>query len=194
MALPLCFINTIGWDFLFIVASLLALFIAPPFIEFFPISKTKYKKYISKSLIPRTSINLKTILLSIILILLLKTAVTSLFNTPFQGFSHILCSLDAVTLGPIAEELFFRGVVLSLLLLFFNRYLENKNAETALGLIISSLLFVLVHGNFAPEQILLKFFGGTIFGYAYLANDRNITAPILVHLAGNLFVLLMTIV
>ena len=77
-------------------------------------------------------------------------------------------------LGPVLEELFFRGKVLTAI--------QDKGGTTR-AIIISALLFGITHMN--PVQFISAMCLGLLCGYVYtITND--IKAPIIIHIANNL--------
>jgi membrane protease YdiL (CAAX protease family) len=87
-------------------------------------------------------------------------------------FSLIHCAI----LGPILEELFFRGILLNQ---FSKRYSRLK------ALFISSLLFTGAH--FRLEGILILFLSGMVFGHIYL-KSKSIISSITAHCLLNIFI------
>lgn len=78
--------------------------------------------------------------------------------------------LLAVTLGPIAEELLFRG------------YLQQK-----IGIILSSAVFALLHyGYGSASEIIAAFSISIILGYE-IKKNKNVIPCILAHAFYNLF-------
>lgn len=84
--------------------------------------------------------------------------------------------INAVIIGPILEELFFRGILLNRL----KRFSVNKR------LIISSIIFGMVHLEWALVIAIIGYF----LGYVYL-KTRSLVTPIILHSAINLFVFLV---
>ncbi|HUM46150.1 MAG TPA: CPBP family glutamic-type intramembrane protease [Chitinophagales bacterium] len=89
----------------------------------------------------------------------------------------------AVILAPVAEELFFRG-----LLLF---RLEQFQINRHVAIVIQACLFVLAH-NFTYENTTLSnigvvqsFIDGTLYGYAKY-HTKSLYTPIAMHMTGNL--------
>lgn len=88
--------------------------------------------------------------------------------------------LSAVIIGPIVEELIFRKSIFGLI--------KNQNV----ALVTSSLIFGAIHliseTSLAVALIngISYFTMGAIFGYIYIKNDKNIIAPIAVHILVNL--------
>lgn len=95
-----------------------------------------------------------------------------------QSQSINLLFLSVVFLIPVAEELFFRGVLLE----FLNRVSDRTKAK-----IISSILFALVHP--------LKYFPAVIFSAIILCklnqNNESIDKSIVAHALNNLLTLLI---
>lgn len=96
----------------------------------------------------------------------------------------IFMILSAVIMGPIVEELIFRKSIIGL-------FKSNK-----MGLIVSSVLFGSIHLIGEPSILaalvngISYFVMGFIFGYIYLKNNKNIMAPIAVHILSNLISIL----
>lgn len=86
----------------------------------------------------------------------------------------------AITIaGPILEEIVFRKIIFGSLYKRFN---------FAVGLIVSSLLFAVVHQDFS--HLLIYFVMGAIFAFLYVKTNR-IIVPILAHVAMNSFVVIV---
>lgn len=92
----------------------------------------------------------------------------------------IFIILSAVIIGPIVEELVFRKSIFGLI--------KNQNV----ALVVSSIIFGAIHltAETSITTALINgvsyFTMGAIFGYIYLKNDKNIMAPIAVHILVNL--------
>ncbi len=93
---------------------------------------------------------------------------------------EIILSILVYSIVAIAEEAIFRGYILRNFMISFNKYI---------ALIISSLLFSLVHG-FNPNIDLFSFFNlilaGILLGISYIYT-KNLWFPIALHLSWNLF-------
>jgi uncharacterized protein len=93
-----------------------------------------------------------------------------------SGDSILWLSIITVALiGPVLEEVIFRGVILKGLL---GRYSPLK------AIVVSSLLFGLVHLN--PWQFAGAFGTGIICGWIYWKTN-NLILPIIMHISSNLF-------
>ena len=94
------------------------------------------------------------------------------------GFTKYEMLFLAVILAPIVEELFFRGIILSQLLLVF-----NKNQWVAI--VVGGLFFGAIHSE--PSQILFNCIVG--IGYCFLYwKTKNITITMFCHCMQNLIV------
>ena len=98
------------------------------------------------------------------------------FHLPLPKTSTSLLLYFAVggVIGPIAEEIFFRGILYG----FFRRW------GVFSAVILSTLLFVLPHltaGSVPITQVV----GGIVFAAAY-EKERNLLTPITIHCLGNL--------
>lgn len=94
-------------------------------------------------------------------------------ETAQAGSTTISMMLYAGFIGPFAEEFIYRGYTM--------RSLENTGAGKGYALIISSLLFGIMHAN--PTQSVFAFFAGMVFGYT--AMEYGIIWSILLHIANN---------
>jgi membrane protease YdiL (CAAX protease family) len=100
----------------------------------------------------------------------------------------IFIVLSAVFIGPIVEELIFRKSIFGLI----------KNQKFAL--VLSAVIFGAIH--LTSEASLIEalingisyFTMGVIFGYIYLKNNKNIIAPIVIHILVNLVSVVASII
>jgi membrane protease YdiL (CAAX protease family) len=84
--------------------------------------------------------------------------------------------LGALIVAPVLEEIVFRNILLNSLL---------NNYRKKISIIISSLVFGLIHGS--PFQIIFTTVIGLFLGIIY-AKEKNIAYAIIVHFFANLFV------
>ena len=85
-------------------------------------------------------------------------------------------------IGPIAEEVFFRGVLYG----FFRKW----GAPAAV--ILSTLAFVLAHPVF-PAIPVTQIVGGILFAVAYEV-EKNLMVPITIHVSGNMAIFALSLV
>ena len=81
----------------------------------------------------------------------------------------------AVIMAPIFEEIVFRGII--------QKGLINKGMNPATAIIISSVVFGLVHGN--PWQFVGAVLLGCVLGFVY-HRTKSLLLPILLHAFNNL--------
>jgi membrane protease YdiL (CAAX protease family) len=104
--------------------------------------------------------------------------ISGLFRMQLPSDSNRLVNflLVGVLIGPIAEEIFFRGILYG----FFRKW----GVPTAI--LLSTLLFVLSHtqtsGSIIPVTQLI---GGILFAISYEV-EKNLLVPITIHCLGNL--------
>jgi len=84
-------------------------------------------------------------------------------------------------LGPITEEIFFRGIIYG----FLRRW------GAVIAIIFSTLIFIFTHpmGSSIPVTQLV---GGIVFAVAY-ETEQNLMVPITIHCLGNLAIFSLTI-
>ena len=99
------------------------------------------------------------------------------FNTEmgaFENGDYIWMLLEVSIIGPMVEELLFRGLVF--------HFVERDTGKEGVAIFISALLFGIWHGIFV--QGVYTFLIGLVLGYLY-AKTRNIIWPYLVHFVNN---------
>lgn len=84
--------------------------------------------------------------------------------------------------GPIAEEVFFRGILYG----FFRRW------GVLVALVLSTLLFVLIHLISHLFLPVTQVIGGIVFALAYEVED-SLLAPITIHALGNLAIFTLSL-
>lgn len=152
--------------------------------------KTKSEKNI-KWLIAIFIINIILTALATIPISIISPEYESLnSNNIFEAIKIIPAPLILISLGilgPMVEEIIFRGILVGKL---------KKYIPTAICVIISSVLFMLIHIHiFTIEEFLyyLPFiFTGIVYSILFVKNE-NITLPMILHVLNNFFALLMAI-
>ena len=104
--------------------------------------------------------------------------VTALFRMqlPSESSRLIAFLLAGALIGPIAEEIFFRGILYG----FFRKW------GIPAAVILSTLLFVLPHSHTSGLAIpVTQLIGGILFAVAYEI-EKNLLVPITIHSLGNL--------
>ena len=96
---------------------------------------------------------------------------------PSSASQVVLLFIVGGLIGPIAEEMFFRGVVYG----FFRRW------GVLPALLISTGVFVLIHLLVRPMQgfAIVQAIGGVVFAVSYEL-EKNLLVPITIHCLGNL--------
>lgn len=105
---------------------------------------------------------------------------TNLFDD--SGVNIIVSLICAGIIGPILEELIFRGIV-------YNRLKEITNIKKSK--IITGLMFGIFHGNII--QFIYAFLFNIVLTKSY-DKDNNILNPIIIHVSANSIVTLMLFV
>ena len=98
-------------------------------------------------------------------------------NLVGNTFSLAISLLIAWTLAAFGEEMVYRGYLMNRFAFLFG---ENRTGWV-LALIVTSVLFGLVHLYQGPSGMISTGFSGLVFGLAYLANGRNLWAPTVAH-------------
>jgi len=101
---------------------------------------------------------------------------------PPGGNDLVLLFAVGGLLGPVAEELFFRGVLYG----FFRRW------GVPAAVLLSSLIFVLSHPTSHGIR-LTQAVGGIIFAIAYEV-ERSLLVPITIHVLGNLAIFSLSLI
>jgi membrane protease YdiL (CAAX protease family) len=88
----------------------------------------------------------------------------------------------SVFIGPVAEEVFFRGIIYG----FFRRW------GIIAALVASSLLFILAHAAIRGVPI-PQVVGGIVFALAYEI-EGSLVVPITIHILGNMAMLIVSLI
>lgn len=102
----------------------------------------------------------------------LLTHISAPMPVSFTDMIFLFCVGGIVS--PVAEEIFFRGFLYG----YFRRW------GILIAVILSSMLFVLVHSNTAQIP-LPQIVGGVVFAIAYEL-EGNLVVPIAIHILGNM--------
>jgi len=103
-------------------------------------------------------------------------------NLPAHYNEIFLFFLVGGVVGPVGEEVFFRGILYS----FFRRW----GVWVALG--VSTFIFIAAHPAF-PKILFAQVIGGIVFAIAYEV-EKNLMVPIIVHVLGNAAILAMPLI
>ncbi len=115
-------------------------------------------------------------------------------STPYSGNQWFLTEVLTV---PLVEEIFWRGLVFTALLLVFRRIYSDRTS-IILAVWLSGIAFGLLHANnlaaglpiqFVAIQVLNATIWGVVYGYVR-AKTESIFPSILLHAAMNLVVIL----
>ncbi|MBI9074786.1 MAG: CPBP family intramembrane metalloprotease [Desulfatibacillum sp.] len=98
------------------------------------------------------------------------------FPNPIPGewMPAVAYLLGAGLIGPIAEEIFYRGLVFG----FFRQW----GASTAI--LGSTVLFVMSH-NIGDHFPVTQTVGGLVFAWSY-EKEKSLLVPLMIHISGNL--------
>lgn len=106
------------------------------------------------------------------------------FGEYYQYFSKLMEQMTndpatlfllAVVMAPLFEEIIFRGIIM--------KGLMNKGFKPKIAIIISAVVFGMVHGN--PWQFVGAVLLGSVFGLVYY-KTKSLLLPILLHAFNNL--------
>lgn len=101
---------------------------------------------------------------------------------PVQSREMVIFFLVAGIIGPVAEEVLFRGIIYG----FFRRW------GVLAALIISSVIFVLAHSTL-PVIPVPQIIGGIIFAIAY-EKEGSLIVPITIHVLGNMAMFTLSLI
>jgi membrane protease YdiL (CAAX protease family) len=138
---------------------------------------------IKKGLIWSAAFGLVTFIVFIALFLIDSNPLTLIHtHLPEKTSEIILFFLIGGIVGPIAEEVFFRGMLYG----FFRRW------GILMALIVTTLIFVLVHPVF-PGIPATQVVGGLIFAVAY-EMEGSLMVPITIHILGNMAIFALSLI
>ena len=122
--------------------------------------------------------------LALLIIYLLGINVLKLFQMqlPADGYKLIVFFLVGAFIAPVAEEIFFRGILYG----FFRRW------GMLTALVLSTLFFVLSH-SFRHTIPVTQMIGGILFAVAY-EMEKNLLVPIIIHILGNLAIFTLALI
>ena len=100
-------------------------------------------------------------------------AMLDMYTSMFEGINPMALLIGGAFIGPICEEIIFRGVILE--------GLAKKYSPTK-AIIFSALIFGLIHMQ--PLQVIGAFFAGLILGWIYL-KTQSLWIVIALHVINN---------
>lgn len=154
-------------------------------IIFIPILFKQFKKYKSKSKLSIEAL-VVPILLGISISLIYNISIFNLNNIVF--FTHnydvnnkslMITVMSSAILGPILEELIFRGII-------YNKLKEFNKPIRAI--VLQSIIFALFHDDIL--NAIYAFMAGFMFTYVY-EKYNNLISSIVLHISLNLTIVLM---
>jgi len=101
------------------------------------------------------------------------------YITLFDQMNPTLLLIAGGFIGPVCEEIIFRGVILK-------GFLHTYNPRKAI--IYSALIFGVIH--FIPLQVISAFFAGLVLGYIYY-KTKSLWLPIIIHVINNVLAFLL---
>jgi hypothetical protein len=106
----------------------------------------------------------------------------ALIRTDLPRENLSLFFLTAGVIGPIAEEIFFRGILYSAL----------RQKGVVFALFTATLVFALFHLSLgSPALPMVPIVGGLVFALAF-EHSKSLVAPIIIHILGNLALFSLT--
>ena len=95
------------------------------------------------------------------------------YASMFDDINPMLLLLGGTLVGPICEEIIFRGVILK-------GFLKSYSPNTAI--VLSAVIFGVIH--LIPLQVVSAFFIGIVLGWIYY-KTQSLWLPILIHIIHN---------
>lgn len=150
-------------------------------IIFIPIFYLIYKKYKKNN---KLNINyvIKYILLGILLSTTYNLYISLIIDYKVSKLPILIQIISSGIIGPVIEELLFRGII-------YNKLKEFNNTNKAM--IISTIIFSLVHLNII--DIIYTLIVGYILVYIYNKHN-NLKYPIILHISLNISVIILGLI
>ncbi|MDY6791692.1 MAG: type II CAAX endopeptidase family protein [Thermodesulfobacteriota bacterium] len=101
---------------------------------------------------------------------------------PVKSWEIVLFFLVAGIIGPVTEEILFRGILYG----FFRRW------GVVTAVILSSFIFVLAHSTLSVIP-LPQIVGGVVFAIAY-EKEGSLIVPITIHMLGNMAIFTLSLI
>ncbi len=96
-------------------------------------------------------------------------------SLPDTTFKIVLLLLVGGIIGPVTEEIFFRGILYTFL----------RKWGIIVALVLSTIIFVILHTSPGFGIPYVPLVGGIFFAIAYEV-ERSLIVPIIIHVSGNL--------
>ena len=148
---------------------------------FIPLFYIIYKKY-QKNIKLKLNKIIHCIILGIIISSVYNLYLSIITNYQISKLPIIIQIIASGIIGPIIEELLFRGII-------YNKLKEFNTTKKAM--IISTIIFSIFHGNMI--DIIYTLFIGYILVYIY-EKYKSIKYPIILHITANTTVILLSII
>ena len=103
-------------------------------------------------------------------------ALDALGNQELSGLMVVALWVGAAVVAPVAEEMFFRGIL--------QNFLSGATRKAGFATVLAAGAFALVHFS-QPHAVPALFFLGILLGTAY-ARSGNLVVPIVIHAVFNL--------
>lgn len=143
------------------------------------------------------------LLISFLSVFILDLILISVFKQPMRSYNEPIWFAFIIRgiFNPIYEEVLYRGFwlgIVAFMLINAKRYLTQKGEEPSNVwfvpfLLLTSLLFMSAHHNWAIIPDTTRFLHGLLYGILYLFSDRNLAMPITAHAINNLLIILSDI-
>jgi membrane protease YdiL (CAAX protease family) len=112
-----------------------------------------------------------------------KVAALFRMQLSFESNRLITFLLVGALIGPVAEEIFFRGIL----------YGFSRRWGIPAAVLLSTLLFILPHSHSPGLAIpITQLIGGILFAIAYEI-EKNLLVPITIHSLGNLAIFILSL-
>lgn len=102
-------------------------------------------------------------------------------NNPLVLLGFLVISWTTAGFG---EEIIYRGFFMKQIARLFD---DQKNSSWVIGLVLTSVVFGLIHFSQGITGMLMTGFAGLVFGIVYLASGRNLWASIIAHALTDTF-------
>jgi membrane protease YdiL (CAAX protease family) len=126
------------------------------------------------------------VVVSFALVVMLAAGISALtliqVRLPARPSGIALYFLIGGMVGPVAEEIFFRGILYG----FLRRW------GVVVALVLSTLIFVLIHPTSHGLPI-TQAVGGIVFAVAYEV-ERNLMVPVTIHALGNMAIFTLSLI